>query len=327
MKITLSITPLLLCGLVAASTLFAGTAPTIEMRPYGHDHDGEPATAYTLTNTQGMRVEITNYGGIGCHLHGGTRGFDKVMWHAYPYIKDNKASLRLTYLSEDGEEGYPGNLKVTVVYTLTEDNGLKIAYRATTDKATPVNLTNHSYFNLRGEGNGDVLNHVLMINADHMTPVNEGLIPTGEIVEVEGTPFDFTTPTLIGARVDDEHEQLKHGTGYDHNWVLNKGDGGLTLAATVYEPESGRFMEVHTEEPGVQFYGGNFLDGSKVGKKGIAYEFRSGFCLETQHFPDSVNQPDSRRSSCDRMTSTKPRRSTGFSLAEFRMAAVAFLSP
>lgn len=228
----------------------------------------------------------------GCHLHGGTYGFDKVLWKSQPYISGNEASLKLWYTSVDGEEGYPGTLKVKVIYTLTNKNELKIQYFAETDKATPVNLTNHSYFNLRGEGNGDILGHVLMLNADNMTPVDAGLIPTGEITPVEGTPFDFTTPTAIGARVNQEDEQLKFGLGYDHNWVLNKGEGGMTLAASVYEPESGRFMEVFTEEPGIQFYGGNFLDGTNIGKKGIPYEYRTGFCLETQHFPDSINQPN-----------------------------------
>ncbi len=231
-------------------------------------------------------------GGIPCHLHGGTRGFDKVLWDAKAYIENNESKLKLKYTSVDGEEGYPGTLEVTVTYTLTNANELKIEYHAVTDKATPVNLTNHSYFNLRGEGNGDILDHIVTLNADNMTPVDAGLIPTGEITPVAGTPFDFTQPTAIGDRVDADDEQIAYGGGYDHNWVLNKRGQGMTLAATVYEPESGRYMEVLTEEPGVQFYVGNFLDGTNVGKKGIAYQKRTGFCLETQHYPDSINQPN-----------------------------------
>jgi aldose 1-epimerase len=224
------------------------------------------------------------------HLHGGVIGFDKVVWNA-EVVGGN--AVRFTYLAKDTEEGYPGNLSVAVTYTLTDDNELEIDYRATTDKATPVNLTNHTYFNLKGEGEGTILEHELMINAKGFTPVDKGLIPTGKIVPVAGTPFDFTTAKPIGRDVGQENQQLEFGLGYDHNFVLDKGgrEGEMTLAATVYEPASGRFMEVFTEEPGVQFYCGNFLDGRLKGKSGKTYVHRGGFCLETQHYPDSPNQP------------------------------------
>lgn len=231
-------------------------------------------------------------GGIPCHLHGGNVGFDKVVWQATPEIEKNMAGLKLTYMSRDGEEGYPGNLDVEVQYWWTNDDELKIEYRATTDKPTPVNLTHHSYFNLKSEGSGDILGHVLTINAEKYTPVNKGLIPTGELAQVKGTPFDYSTPMAIGKRIDADHQQLKYGGGYDHNWVLKRQTEALQLAATVYEPTSGRVMEVWTTEPGLQFYSGNFLDGTLSGKSGKSYQFRHGFCLETQHFPDSPNQPD-----------------------------------
>lgn len=231
-------------------------------------------------------------GDIPCHLHGGKVGFDKVLWKATPQMRENVPGLRLRYLSKDGEEGYPGNLDVTVDYWLGNDNSLRIGYAATTDKATPVNITQHSYFNLKGDGRGDILGHQLMIAAKHTTPVNAGLIPTGKIAPVAGTPFDFTTPHAIGERVNAADEQIKFGGGYDHNWVLDNQSGKMALAATVYEPTTGRFMEVFTEEPGLQFYCGNFLDGSNIGKTGKPYQFRNGFCLETQHYPDSPNQPN-----------------------------------
>lgn len=227
-------------------------------------------------------------GGYPCHLHGGTVGFDKVLWTTEDV---SESTLVLSHTSVDGDEGYPGKLKVRVTYTLGPDNSLRCDYCATTDRATPVSLTQHSYFNLKGEGEGDVLTHLLRLHASAYTPVNHGLIPTGSIESVSGTPFDFTAPRAIGERIDDPHVQLQFSLGYDHNWVIDRQGGGLVLAAEVEEPESGRRLEVWTEEPGVQFYSGNFLDGTQTGKCGHPYGFRNGFCLETQHFPDSVNQP------------------------------------
>jgi aldose 1-epimerase len=225
-------------------------------------------------------------------LHGGIKGFNKALWTAKVLPAKDGQSLELSYLSKDGEEGFPGNLKVTVTYTLTDANALKIDYSATSDKKTVVNLTNHSYFNLAGQGSGDILGHVLMIEADRFTPVDSGLIPTGELHDVAGTPFDFRKPTAIGARIDQDEEQLKLGGGYDHNFVLRRSAGpGESLAARVIEPASGRVLEVWTTEPGVQFYTGNFLDGRTPGKGGATYPRRNAFCLETQHFPDSPNQP------------------------------------
>ena len=224
-------------------------------------------------------------------LHGGVKGFDKVVWTvAEAEVGEHGPELELTYLSKDGEEGYPGNLKVKAEYVLTEDNGLKIKFTATTDKKTVVNLTHHSYFNLRGSG--DILGHSVQINADKFTPVDATLIPTGELRPVAGTPFDFTTPHLIGERIGQTaDEQLKFGGGYDHNWVLNKKSNELSLAARVTEPTSGRVMEVWSTEPATQFYSGNFLDGTITGKGGWTYQFRNGFCFEPQHFPDSPNHP------------------------------------
>ena len=330
-----------------------GVTMKIEKQAFGKTADGTPVDLYTLTNTNGFEVAITNYGGIVVsimapdrngkledvvlgyetlqeymndsayigaligrfgnriahgrftlneveytlaqnngenHLHGGITGFNKVVWHAEPFRDNDSDGIKLTYQSKDGEEGYPGNLSVTVVYSLTNDNALQIDYTATTDHITVVNLTNHSYFNLVGEG--DILEHELMINADRFTPVDDGLIPTGELRSVTGTPMDFTQPNAIGARIEQDTEQLMFGGGYDHNWVLTNGDGTLILAGSVYEPTTGRIMEVYTTEPGMQFYSGNFLDGSNIGKGGNVYEHRYGFCLETQHFPDSPNQPN-----------------------------------
>jgi aldose 1-epimerase len=224
-------------------------------------------------------------------LHGGTTGFNDRLWQTRTYLGDaGSVSLELTYWSPHGEMGFPGNLLTTVVYTLTNDNELRIDYTATTDKKTVVNLTNHSYWNLAGEGSGDILDHMMMINADHFTPVDTELIPTGKIQPVRGTAFDFMEPKAIGEEIDAPNQQIQFGGGYDHNFVLKKEEGELSLAARVYEPTSGRVMEVFTKEPGVQFYTGNFLDGSVVGKNRHAYQKRGAFCLETQHFPDSPNQ-------------------------------------
>jgi aldose 1-epimerase len=330
-------------------------AEYLTKKPFGMTPEGQAVDLYTLTNSSGMQVAITNYGGIvvslktpdrrgkladvvlgfdtlagyfdkspyfgaiigrygnrigqgkftleghpytlaqnnnGHHLHGGIRGFDKVVWNVKAALNQKEPELVLQYLSKDGEEGYPGNLDVTVTYTLTDANELKIEYHATTDKSTVVNLTNHSYFNLSGAGNGDILDHQLILNSDRFTPVAEGLIPTGELRPVAGTPFDFTKPNAIGTRINGDDEQLKLGLGYDHNWVLNKNGKQMTLAARVVEPTTGRVMEVSTTEPGLQFYSGNLLDGSNIGKHGKVYKHRFGFCLETQHFPDSPNKPD-----------------------------------
>lgn len=339
--------------IVVASIFIVPAEAKIQMKKqaFGKTADKEAVDLYTLTNSKGMEVQITNFGGIivslktpdragktddvvlgfesldgylkphpffgalvgryanriakgvfklnnteyklaqnnnGNHIHGGPRGFDKRVWKA----RERGDELELTYLSKDGEEGYPGNLTVTVTYRLTEDNELRISYAATTDKDTILNLTNHSYFNLAGTNFGDVLAHEVMINADQFTPVDETLIPTGELAPVKGTPFDFTQRTAIGARINDQHPQIVTGKGYDHNWVLNKRGGEtISLAASVYEPTTGRVLEVHTSQPGMQFYTGNFLDGSITGKKGKVYARRNGFCLETQHFPDSPNKP------------------------------------
>ncbi|MGG7661269.1 aldose epimerase family protein [Dyadobacter sp. BHUBP1] len=326
---------------------------TISKEAFGQLPDGQQADLYTLTNANGMTVNITNYGGIITKLtapdkngqwadvvlgfdslapylsghpffgalvgrygnriakgkfklngqeyslainngpnalHGGTKGFDKVIWKATEIKQDSVVGLQLEYTSKDMEEGYPGNLTVKVVYTLDNENALTIDYTATTDKPTVVNLTNHSYFNLTGLKR-DILDHEVTIASDSIVPVDTTLIPTGKLRAVEGTPFDFRKATKVGAGIDKiEDEQIKAGGGYDHCWVLKRSGGGLEKFATVKDPESGRVMEVYTTEPGVQFYTGNFLDGKLTGK-GATYSKRFGLCLETEHYPDSPNQP------------------------------------
>ena len=226
------------------------------------------------------------------HLHGGVHGFDKVVWRPREIENDAGPGLELTYHSQDGEEGYPGNLSVTVAYTMTNQNELRVDFSAATDEPTIVNLTHHSYFNLAGAGSGDILDHELMINADRFCVVDSSLIPTGELRSVKGTPLDFTQPMTIGARIDLDDEQLLIAKGYDHNWVLNKDADGPCLAARAFNRDSGRMLEVYTTQPGIQFYSGNFMENHIAGKAGQVYHHRGGFCLETQHFPDSPNRPD-----------------------------------
>ncbi len=224
------------------------------------------------------------------HLHGGVKGFDKVVWTA-EVLKD-KGALKLSYLSKDMEEGYPGNLNTEVTYTLTNDNTLEVAYQATTDKKTIVNLTQHSYFNLSGDFTKPILDHIVKINADRFVPVNRALIPTGELKEVANTPFDFREPKTIGQDINADNEQLKRGLGYDHCWVLNDQNEGIRFTSSAYEPNSGRLLEVFSDEPGIQLYTGNFLGGTLPNKQGGIYTNRTGFCLETQHYPNSPNQKD-----------------------------------
>ncbi len=233
---------------------------------------------YTLATNNGVNA-----------LHGGLKGFDKVVWLARPLPTAHGPSLILTYVSPGDEEGYPGTLSVTAIYSVTEAGELRLDYSATTSEKTVVNLTHHSYFNLRGSG--DVLDHIVVINADKFTPVDSGLIPTGEMRPVVGTPFDFTTPHRVGERINANNEQIKLGNGYDHNWVANKVGSELSFIAAASEPTSGRMMEVWSTEPGTQFYTGNFLDGTITGKGGWTYQFRNGLCFEPQHFPDSPNHP------------------------------------
>ena len=231
-------------------------------------------------------------GGRPCHLHGGPGGFDRVLWEGEPLVEDGAWGVRLRYHSPDGEEGYPGALAAEATYRLTDSGVLALDFRASTDRPTPVALTQHNYYNLRGEAAGDALDQVLTLHAGRFTPVDAGLIPTGELRPVAGTPFDFTRPRRIGERIGAADEQLDHGGGYDHNWVIDRTGPGLAHAATVEDPVSGRRMEVWTEEPGIQFYSGNFLATGSPGKSGRPYRARQGFCLETQHFPDSVNRPE-----------------------------------
>jgi aldose 1-epimerase len=225
------------------------------------------------------------------HLHGGVKGYDKVVWRARSFQRGDTAGVRLEHTSPDGDEGYPGTLRVAVTYTLTPANKLVVDYEAASDRPTPVNLSQHSYFNLSGEGSGDILQHVLTIRADRYTPVDTTLIPTGELAPVAGTPFDFRTPTAIGARISQSNVQLRRGKGYDHNFVLNRTGTGLQHAHRVLDPRTGRTLDIATTEPGLQFYSGNFLDGSIAGKAGHVYGHRSAIVLETQHFPDSPNHP------------------------------------
>jgi len=228
----------------------------------------------------------------GNHLHGGTKGFYKALWEAEPIESADDPALKLGYVSNDGDEGYPGRVIIKVTYTLTKNNELKIDYEGTTDKTTILNPTHHSYFNLTGDPTKTILDHELMLVSESITPVNSDLITTGELTKVEGTPFDFRKPEKIGARIDNNDQQIKYGLGYDHNWVLNNYDKSVRQAATLYDPQSGRFMEVLTDQPGLQFYSGNFLDGSIKGKSGIIYKYRTALCLEAQHYPDSPNKPN-----------------------------------
>lgn len=270
---------------------FATIEPYYEDAPYfgaliGRFGNRIAAGKFTL---DGKTYQLAANNGVN-HLHGGVMGFDKVVWTATPFTTDNSVGLTLKYLSVDGDQGYPGNLQVTVVYELTNNNEILTKYHAVTDQATPINLTQHAYFNLAGKG--DVLGHELMINADKYVPITNAQIPTGELSAVANTPFDFRTPRLIGERIAQDSEQLKNGNGYDHNYVLNKAaPKELSLAARVREPNSGRVLEVFTQEPGVQFYSANYLDGSLTGKD-WHYTRYSGFCLEPQHFPDSPNRPE-----------------------------------
>jgi aldose 1-epimerase len=238
----------------------------------------------------GHSYQLTQNNGTN-HLHGGTKGFDKIVWDAKVNADPRGPSVVFTHTSPDGHEGYPGTLAATVVYTLANDNSLVVEYSAKTDKPTIVNMTQHSYFNLAGEGSGTVVDQVLTINADHFTPVDSTVIPTGELAPVDGTPFDFRKPTPIGARIDADHPQIKLALGYDHNFVLKRTGSGLEHAVRVVDPKTGRTMDISTTEPGIQFYSANKLDDSFVGKSGHVYGSRTGYCLETQHYPDSPNKP------------------------------------
>jgi aldose 1-epimerase len=352
MAIKAAVSVYLLAACVLAVSVSAETRTKVQKAGFGKA-DGREISLYTLKNTHGMEVAITNYGAtivsikvpdkkgqiedvtLGYHgvdgyvtdksyfgvtagryanriahgsftldgqkyqvpkndgdnaLHGGKIGFNKRIWEAMDV--PGKNAIQMTYASPDGEQGFPGKLKVMVTFTLNDQNELRIDYLATTDKATVLNLTNHSYFNLAGQGNGDILGTKLTIHASRMTPVDSTLIPTGELKPVKGTPFDFTTEHVVGERINDtKDEQLKLGRGYDHNFVIDRTKPGVVLTAEAYDPKSGRVLEVLTDQPGVQFYTGNFLDGTAHGKGGKTYPYRTGFCLETQHFPDSPNHP------------------------------------
>lgn len=327
----------------------------IEKQGFGTTRDGQPVDFYTITNSQGVEVRASNYGGVITSLlvpdkngkpdnvvlgfdsleeyfvngpwfgaiigryanriangkftldgieyslainngpnasHGGIKGFSKALWHAEPFQDLHEAGVIFLYISKDGEEGYPGNLSAKVTYTLTDRNELIFDYQATTDKATPLNFTQHCYFNLAGDGKRDVLEHELTLNADRFTPINKTMVPTGELCSVQGTPMDFSKPTTIGARIHENYEQLVLARGYDHNFVINGKSDDLKFAARVYEPSSGRTLETYTTEPGVHLYSANFLDGTIKRKQGYVYQQRYGFCLETQHFPDSPNHPN-----------------------------------
>jgi aldose 1-epimerase len=359
MKHPLALAVVLLASLFPRTGLAASPAgkQDIKKESFGMLPDGTPVDLYTVTNSHGIEIRATNYGGIVVSLrvpdkkgnlddialgfddlkgylantpyfgaiigrygnriangkfrldgreyslaknngpnsiHGGLNGFNKVVWHAEQFQTSAGVGLILTYTSKDGEEGYPGNLKTKVIYTLTDKNEWVIDYEAVTDKATPVNLTEHTYFNLAGEGKSDVLGHEMQLKASRFTPVDQNLIPTGELRAVKGTPLDFTQSTAIGARIDSDYEQLRLGHGYDHNFVVDAAakNSDPVLAARVKDPTSGRVLEVYTTQPGIQFYTGNFLDGTITGKKGHVYKQHYGFCLETQHFPDSPNHPE-----------------------------------
>jgi aldose 1-epimerase len=273
-----------LAGYVASSPYFGAIVGRYANR-IARGHFTLDGATYTLAVNNGPNS-----------LHGGLRGFDKVVWNARPFRNQEGDGIALDYTSPNGEEGYPGTLRTTVTYTLTSDDRLIVDYLATTDKDTPINLSQHSYWNLVGNASRDILGHVLTINAEAITPVDTTLIPTGEMMPVQGTPFDFRTPHAIGERVDQrQNAQIRFGNGYDHNFVLNRGaaaSDALVFAARVVEPSSGRTMEISTTEPGIQFYSGNFLDGSITGKGGAVYHFRYGLALETQHYPDSPNHPN-----------------------------------
>jgi aldose 1-epimerase len=262
-----------------------------EYQQYGASHGAVVGPFANRIANASFTIDSVTYNlpvnnGKNC-LHSGPDSWYRKVWD---FQKDGNITV-FTLTSADGEFGFPGNKTAKTTYTLTDDNELKIDYEITTDKSCHINITNHSYFNLRGEGNGDILNHQLVINADRSTPVNAEMIPTGDITDIRGTELDFTTPKVIGDRIDSQNQQLVFGSGYDFNYVINKTNGELAFAASAYEPENGRYMEVFTTEPGVQLYTGNHLSGKEIGKAGVAYTKRTGFCLETQHFPDSPNQP------------------------------------